>query len=340
MSEPTIACPKCKTEIKLTESLAGPLIESTRREYEQRMAARDANFAEREKAIQEQQAEVVRARQSIEDQVAAKLKIERASIASAEAKKAREALADELAKVREDKEAIDALLKDRDAKLAEARKNELELRQARQQLQEEKDQFELDKQRAIDAERAKIRATAQKDADEQARLLYRDLLGRTKSDPRQAAWDALTRAEENWRTLKRCESAEAASKKLSEDADALRAAFIQARDGVLTDLYNSVRDRFVSFYKQVHAPDEGGFTADIRPTDAGIELEVDFYGDASGPIRSPQRGSSGLDGAVSLSCPCGARGRGIVGFQSARRCGDVRRYRAPEGSRAASHAAR
>ena len=30
MSEPTIVCPSCKTEIKLTESLAAPLIESTR----------------------------------------------------------------------------------------------------------------------------------------------------------------------------------------------------------------------------------------------------------------------------------------------------------------------
>ena len=26
MSEPTIICPKCKTEIKLTESLAAPLV--------------------------------------------------------------------------------------------------------------------------------------------------------------------------------------------------------------------------------------------------------------------------------------------------------------------------
>lgn len=113
---------------------------------------------------------------------------------------------------------------------------------------------------------------------ETLRGLYRDLASRTRGDPRQAAWDALTRAEENWRTLVRCLGAEAASKKLAEDADALRTAFIQARDSVLTDLYNSVRDRFVALYKQVHAPDETGFTADILPTDAGIELEVDFYG--------------------------------------------------------------
>ena len=39
MNEPTIICPSCKTEIKLNESLAAPLIESTRQEYEQRIAS-------------------------------------------------------------------------------------------------------------------------------------------------------------------------------------------------------------------------------------------------------------------------------------------------------------
>jgi|GEM_PF-7074885 len=33
-TEPTIICPKCKTEIKLTESLAAPLVESICHEYE------------------------------------------------------------------------------------------------------------------------------------------------------------------------------------------------------------------------------------------------------------------------------------------------------------------
>jgi len=35
MTEPTIVCPSCKAEIKLTESLAALLIESTRRQHEQ-----------------------------------------------------------------------------------------------------------------------------------------------------------------------------------------------------------------------------------------------------------------------------------------------------------------
>lgn len=51
MAEPTIICPNCKTEIKLTESLAAPLIEATRREYEQRLAQKQSNISRREAAL-------------------------------------------------------------------------------------------------------------------------------------------------------------------------------------------------------------------------------------------------------------------------------------------------
>ena len=37
MAEPTIICQKCKNENKLTESLAAPLLESTKRDYEARL---------------------------------------------------------------------------------------------------------------------------------------------------------------------------------------------------------------------------------------------------------------------------------------------------------------
>lgn len=39
MTEPTIICHSRKTEIKLTESLAGPLIGPTCHRYQQRLAA-------------------------------------------------------------------------------------------------------------------------------------------------------------------------------------------------------------------------------------------------------------------------------------------------------------
>lgn len=200
MTEPTILCPNCRTEIKLTESLAAPLLESTRKQYEQRLAAKEHDISKRESAVREQQAAVAKAQETIDEQVAARLKADRAGIAAAEAKKARDALADEITKAHEEKAAADTLLRDRDTKLAEARRNELALRQERQRLQEEKERFELDKQRAIDAERAKIREVAQKNADEQARLKLAEK-DKTITDLQSKLQDALRKAEQGSQQL-------------------------------------------------------------------------------------------------------------------------------------------
>jgi hypothetical protein len=162
-NEPTITCPNCKTEIKLTESLAAPLVESTRRQYEKRLADKENDICQREAAI-------AQAQTSIDEQVKTQLAAERAAIVTAEAQKARTEVADEIARVKQEKTAAEELLQDRDAKLLAAQKTELDLRKERRQLQDEKDQFELDKQRAIDAERTTIREAAQKDADDQSRL--------------------------------------------------------------------------------------------------------------------------------------------------------------------------
>ncbi len=53
MTEPVIVCPNCKTEIKLTESLAAPLIESTRKQFEQRLSEKDVEVAKREQTLEE-----------------------------------------------------------------------------------------------------------------------------------------------------------------------------------------------------------------------------------------------------------------------------------------------
>ncbi|MFZ3015208.1 MAG: hypothetical protein WA045_16005, partial [Nitrospira sp.] len=92
MSEPTITCPNCKTEIKLTESLAAPLIESTRRDYEKRLALKDTDIARKEESLREREEAVTKAKQAIDDQVAEKILVERAKIVSEESKKAKLAL--------------------------------------------------------------------------------------------------------------------------------------------------------------------------------------------------------------------------------------------------------
>lgn len=51
MSDPTITCPSCKTEIKLNESLAAPLIEATRKQFEQKLSQKDAEILKREENL-------------------------------------------------------------------------------------------------------------------------------------------------------------------------------------------------------------------------------------------------------------------------------------------------
>ena len=69
MTEPTIICPNCKTEIKLTESLAAPLIEATRKQYERQLAQKDRDIATREQAMREKETLLTDARNKFDEQV-------------------------------------------------------------------------------------------------------------------------------------------------------------------------------------------------------------------------------------------------------------------------------
>jgi hypothetical protein len=55
-------CPTCNTEIKLTESLAAPLIEATRLQFERKIGEKEVEVAKREAAISEQKAAIEKAR--------------------------------------------------------------------------------------------------------------------------------------------------------------------------------------------------------------------------------------------------------------------------------------
>jgi hypothetical protein len=193
MNEPVIICPSCKAEIKLTESLAAPLVESTRRQFEERLKQQEQEISAREAAVKKEHEGVAVA-------VEAKLKAERAAIIATEAKRAREAVSDELAKAQQEKAATEELLENRNRKLAEAQKIELELRRDRQNLQDEKEQFEVTKQRALDEERGKIREAAQKDADEQSRLKLAEK-EKTIGDLQTKLQEALRKAEQGSQQL-------------------------------------------------------------------------------------------------------------------------------------------
>lgn len=159
MSEPTIICPNCKTEIKLTESLAAPLIESTRLQYERRLAQKDADFAKREASLHEREEALSKERESINDQVAEKLRQERISIAAEEAKKAKLVLADDIDRKTKEIADLQEVLKQRDTKLAAAQNAQAELIKKQREQDDAKRELELTVQKRINVSRPVRAAT-------------------------------------------------------------------------------------------------------------------------------------------------------------------------------------
>jgi hypothetical protein len=170
MTEPTIVCPQCKTEIKLTESLAAPLIESTRRDYEQRLAKKDADIAGRESSLREREEALAKAKETIDDQVAEKVRQERAKIAQEESKKAKLALATDLDQKSKELAELQEVLNQRDVKLAEAQKAQIDLIRKQRELDDARREMELTVEKRIQEGLAATRVQARKEVEDEQKL--------------------------------------------------------------------------------------------------------------------------------------------------------------------------
>ena len=174
MTEPTIICPNCRTEIKLTESLAAPLLASTRLQFEAQLAKKDSDIAQREQAMRDKEKALTDAKRDLDaqvaDQVASQLKTERTRVAAEEAKKAKAASANELdAKVRELGELQD-VLKERDTKLAEAQKAQAELIKKQRELDDAKRELDLTIETRVQNGLTEVRTLAKREAEEGMKL--------------------------------------------------------------------------------------------------------------------------------------------------------------------------
>lgn len=165
MNEPTIACPHCKAEIRLTESLAAPLIRATRK----KIAEKEVQVARRESAICAQRAELARAVESAEQQLTTRLKTERERIA-AEETKARLLLATDLESKSQEVAELQRELQTRDNNLAEAQKAQTELIRKQQELKDEKREMHLQIERRVQESLSDIRHKAKQEAEDALRL--------------------------------------------------------------------------------------------------------------------------------------------------------------------------
>jgi hypothetical protein len=166
LSDPTIACPQCGREIKLNESLAAPLLESTRREFEQRLTAKDAEIAARAAALKSEADRLESARAGLDEQVRLRTQAERANIAADEARKARQAVSVDMEQQAKETAELKDVLKAREQKLAEAAAAQAELIRAKRELDDQKREMALTIETRIQKSLGDVRAQARTEAEQ------------------------------------------------------------------------------------------------------------------------------------------------------------------------------
>lgn len=170
MSEPMITCPECQHEFKLTESLAAPLIDKTRHEFERRLAEKDRNVAARETAIRDQQTALAAQSATLDQTIAERVAAERARIAGEEAQKAKRLAAEELATKSKEVVELQAALASGNEKLAEAQKAQAELMRKERALEDAKREMDLTIEKQVQASLGDVRAKAKLEAEEALKL--------------------------------------------------------------------------------------------------------------------------------------------------------------------------
>lgn len=170
MTEPLIHCPHCQKEIKLTESLAAPLVAATRLELEQKLVQKDIEVAQREAAMREQEQTLAAARKNVDEEIQAGIRRERESIAEEEMRKARLVVSDELAGKGRELAELEAVLKTKDEKLAEAQNAQAELLRKQRELDDARREMELTIEQSVQESLGGVRDKAKREAEDALKL--------------------------------------------------------------------------------------------------------------------------------------------------------------------------
>ncbi|HAR48719.1 MAG TPA: DUF2130 domain-containing protein, partial [Smithella sp.] len=116
----------------------------TRKEFEKRLSQKDADIVKRESTVREKEEALSKAKEAIDEQVAEKVKLERAQIISEEAKKARLAVASDLEQKSAELKNLNDVLNQQSEKLAEAQKAQVELIRKQRELDDAKRDEQID----------------------------------------------------------------------------------------------------------------------------------------------------------------------------------------------------
>ena len=170
MTDAMITCPSCKVAIKLTESLAAPLLDATKREYERRLQQKDADLEKHEAVLKERETVLAKEKASLDEQVAERLRQARIAIATEEARKAKLALGQDLEDKSKAISELQEIVEQRTAKLAEAQKTQADLLRKQRELDDAKRELEITIEKRVQESLLTARDQARKEAEEALKL--------------------------------------------------------------------------------------------------------------------------------------------------------------------------
>ena len=178
MNEPSITCPKCGEEIRLTESLAAPMVAAVRAQYEMKLKDQNAAIGEREAAVKLRSEELDRKSKSMDAQVAQQVQnqlgAERRLIAATEAQKARELLQEEMNEQRRTMAQQDERIEMLQGKLKIAQSAEADLLRKQRELDDAKRELALRIEQGIQEGLEDVRKKAGAEALQKTELQLRD----------------------------------------------------------------------------------------------------------------------------------------------------------------------
>ena len=170
MTDPRITCPECKADIRLTESLAAPLVAQTRAAYEAKLKEQQQQLASREADLHKRQGEIAHAQANLEETLAERLAKERKSLIDQGAKLASSKLEFDMSQQAEEMKSLKDTLKAREQKLVEAQKQQADFLQQQRALEDEKRELALTIEKRVNEGLESVRTKAKADAEEVLRL--------------------------------------------------------------------------------------------------------------------------------------------------------------------------
>jgi hypothetical protein len=170
VTEPTILCPQCKAQVKLTESLAAPLVEATRRDYERRMAQLNLECAKREDALKQQEEALARAKVEWRAAEQERFRAERERIAGEEARRAELKCQTDLTQRQSEILHLQSLVKTRDEKLGEAQRAQALYLQKERALEDQRRELELTIEKRVTESLSVVRSQVRTEVEETLKL--------------------------------------------------------------------------------------------------------------------------------------------------------------------------